>query len=164
MPASPAPAPWRLASRSEAETLALARAFGRRARPGHVFALAGPLGAGKTVFARGLAEGLGVEEPVVSPTFTLMHRYQGRHPVLHVDAYRLEDPGELRLLGLDDLLAEPLVAVVEWADRAAALLPGDVLWVTLAPGPEPGLRVIELRAAGPEHARLLADVREEWPA
>ena len=124
MPASPAPAPWRLVSRSEAETLALARAFGRRARPGHVFALAGPLGAGKTVFARGLAEGLGVDEPVVSPTFTLMHRYQGRHPVLHVDAYRLSGLDELDDLDLDTDLLDAAV-VVEWGEGVAERLSED---------------------------------------
>lgn len=164
MAAPDAAEPWRVTSRGEAETVALGRAFGRRARPGHVFCLVGPLGAGKTAFARGLAEGLGAEGPVTSPTFTLIHRYDGgRLPLVHVDAYRLEDPGELAWLGLDDLLAEPAVVVVEWADRAAALLPADALWVTLRPGEGPDGRHVELRAGGPEHARLLAEVREGWP-
>lgn len=155
---------WQVLTRSAAETEALAAAFGHRAGPGHVFALVGPLGAGKTVFVRGLGRGLGVGGDVASPTFTLVHRYEGRCPLVHVDAYRLDDLEEWRLLGLEDLLAEPVVAAVEWAERIRPLLPGDALWVELEPADPPEARRLTFRPAGPAHRELLEAVRREWSA
>jgi tRNA threonylcarbamoyladenosine biosynthesis protein TsaE len=103
---------------------ALGESFGREAQPGDVFALAGDLGAGKTVFVQGLAEGLGYEGPVTSPTFTLIHVYQGGRLTLHhADLYRLERTEELEDVGLDDVFRQDGVAVVEWADRFPAALP-----------------------------------------
>ena len=153
---------WEVRSTSARETAALAEAFGRRAEPGHVFALTGPLGAGKTAFAAGLAAGLGVAEPVTSPTFVLVQRYEGRCPLIHVDAYRMDGGEEWRLLGLDDLLAGPVVAVIEWADRVVAELPADALWIAITPDADPDARRLTLRATGDAHAALLAAVREEW--
>lgn len=158
----PAGDAWQLETGSAEDTARLAEAFGRHAEAGHVFGLVGPLGAGKTCFAQGLGRGLGVSEPVTSPTFTLIHRYEGRLPLLHLDAYRLDDPRELVLLGLDDLLAQDVVTVVEWAERLERLLPADALWVAIDPGPGPDRRRLAVRATGPRHAALLAIVREEW--
>lgn len=155
---------WTVHCASAEATARLGEAFGRKARPGHVFALVGPLGAGKTCFAQGLAQGLGVRDQVTSPTFTVIQRYEGPVPLVHVDAYRLEEPSELRLLGLDDLMAEPAVVVCEWADRMEGLLPADALWVRLLPLADPHARRIELLAGGPVHAALLEDVRREWGA
>lgn len=99
---------------------ALAARLGRIASAGDVIALVGDLGAGKTVFVQGLAEGLGVpdEENVRSPTFSLVHVYQGgRLPLYHVDLYRLEHPEELVEIGLDDAYRDEAVVAVEWMDR-----------------------------------------------
>ena len=105
---------------SEDETAAVARAMAAGLRAGDVLLLSGNLGAGKTAFVRGLAEGLGIDpREVSSPTFTLVHEYRsGRLPLVHVDLYRL-DRAELDEIGLDpDLAAEGVVAI-EWAERLA---------------------------------------------
>ncbi len=101
---------------SEAETIAVGRDLGRSLRPGDVVLLDGPLGAGKTAFARGLAEGLGCEtDAVASPTFTIVHEYPGPVPLQHADLYRL-NPDEVDDLGLEDLM-EGQVLAVEWPER-----------------------------------------------
>jgi tRNA threonylcarbamoyladenosine biosynthesis protein TsaE len=103
-------------SASEGETIALGRDLGRRIAAGTVVLLDGPLGAGKTAFVRGLAEGLGCEaDDVSSPTFTIVQHYRGAPALQHVDLYRLR-PEEVADLGLDDLL-EGAVMAVEWPDR-----------------------------------------------
>lgn len=100
----------------EAGTTALARDFASRLRPGDVVLLEGPLGAGKTAFARGLAEGLGCDpDAVSSPTFTLIQEYRGPVAMQHADLYRLT-PGEVDDLGLEDVMEDAVLAV-EWPDR-----------------------------------------------
>lgn len=143
-------------SRSPAETFGLARRLGTRIAPGQVFALRGPLGSGKTVFAQGMLAGAGVEAQVTSPTFTLMQAYEGRLPVLHADAYRLEDGTELERLGLHDALARGAAAVIEWADRAEAALTAERLDVFLCYHAEGArARRIRLRARGDAYGKLL---------
>lgn len=94
-----------------------------------IMSLTGPLGAGKTVFVRGLAEGLGCEPAQVSsPTFALIHEYpKGRWPLVHMDLYRLQSTSELTNLGLDDYLAEPIVAAIEWGERFEQELPQETI-------------------------------------
>ncbi|HEY8489016.1 MAG TPA: tRNA (adenosine(37)-N6)-threonylcarbamoyltransferase complex ATPase subunit type 1 TsaE [Thermaerobacter sp.] len=124
--------------------------------PGDWIALTGPLGAGKTTLVRGLARGLGYRGRVSSPTFTLVHVYRGRLPLYHLDLYRLEDEGALRDV-VDPAEIEAAGAVaVEWADRAPGWIPGDALWLELAPGPVGDGRRVTARAAGPRAQRLLA--------
>ncbi|MGH9001244.1 MAG: tRNA (adenosine(37)-N6)-threonylcarbamoyltransferase complex ATPase subunit type 1 TsaE [Acidimicrobiia bacterium] len=118
-------------TRSVEETRAVAESLGRAVlRPGDLVVLAGELGAGKTAFAQGVARGLGVDEPVVSPTVTLVREYHGRVPVSHVDVYRLDRFQELHDLGFDEFL-EDGVTLVEWGDVAEPLLPPDRLEVRL---------------------------------
>ncbi|MFQ5587778.1 MAG: tRNA (adenosine(37)-N6)-threonylcarbamoyltransferase complex ATPase subunit type 1 TsaE [Nitrospiria bacterium] len=122
----------RLKSRSREDTLSLGAAFGREARGGEVIALIGELGAGKTQFVQGLAEGLGIDSSTVnSPTFTLMQVYEGRLPLTHVDLYRLEDRGAVLGLGLEEYFEDEGVAAVEWADKGEAILPAGRLVITL---------------------------------
>jgi len=105
-------------SRSEQDTAAIGRELGATLAAGDVVLLHGDLGAGKTAFVRGLAEGLGVDaQEVSSPTFTLVQEYRGgRLPLFHVDLYRLNDPREIDDLGLDEI-AEDGVLAIEWAER-----------------------------------------------
>lgn len=105
-------------SHSEAETRAIARALAAELSPGAVLLLSGDLGAGKTAFVKGLAEGLELDaDDVTSPTFTLVHEYRGgRLPLIHVDLYRL-DRAELDDIGLDAELADTGVVAIEWAER-----------------------------------------------
>jgi len=112
------------------ETQALAAAVGALLRPGDVVVLSGDLGAGKTTFVKGAARALGVEEPVTSPTFTIVQEYDGDVPVAHVDVYRLERLQELHDLGFEELLDRHVV-FVEWGDAVAPVLPADRLEVRI---------------------------------
>ncbi len=113
-------------TRSEAETMAVARKLGARLGPGAVVLLYGDLGAGKTAFVRGLAEGLGASpDEVSSPTFTLIQEYAGRLRLYHVDLYRVER-AEVDDLGLDELEAGTGVVAIEWADRLPRPVDGAV--------------------------------------
>lgn len=114
---------------SEAETREAGRRLAALLRGGEVLSLEGPLGAGKTTFVKGLAEGLGCRaSEVSSPTFTLVHEYPGGHfPVVHLDLYRLESAEELAALGFDDLLAGPTIAAIEWGDKFPESLPPGAL-------------------------------------
>ena len=113
-------------SHSEEETRRIASALGEKAVRGEILALEGDLGAGKTVFAKGFAQGLAYPYPedVVSPTFTLIKEYRGgRLPLYHFDLYRLEDPAEAEEIGIDEYLFGDGVCLIEWAERAEELLP-----------------------------------------
>jgi tRNA threonylcarbamoyladenosine biosynthesis protein TsaE len=114
-----------LTSNSEQETRDIAAAVARDLAMGAVLLLSGDLGAGKTAFVRGLAQGLGVDpDEVTSPTFTLVHEYRGgRLPLIHVDLYRL-DRADLDEIGLDQDLAATGVVAVEWSERLSRSLPG----------------------------------------
>jgi tRNA threonylcarbamoyladenosine biosynthesis protein TsaE len=138
----------RVVTRSTDETLALAGSVGELLRPGDVVSLAGDLGTGKTVFARGVARALGVAGPVVSPTFTIVRGYEGRVPVVHVDVYRLDTFQELHDLGFEEVLRDDAVTIVEWGDVVDGMLPDDRLDVRLAAGAGDDERVIEIEGHG----------------
>ena len=106
-----------LTSNSPAETEALAGEFAQKVRPGDWIGLTGPLGAGKSVWARGMARGLGVTAHITSPTFTLANTYRGRLPFCHVDLYRVRSAKELIDIEPEAFGDEQTVVVVEWADR-----------------------------------------------
>ncbi|MGZ4689017.1 MAG: tRNA (adenosine(37)-N6)-threonylcarbamoyltransferase complex ATPase subunit type 1 TsaE [Acidimicrobiia bacterium] len=143
-------------SRSAEETMALGARIAGVLRRGDVVVLSGDLGAGKTVLAKGIAAGLGVTEPVVSPTFTIVREYEGDVPLQHLDVYRLDHLQEVIDLGLDELLDGHAVTLVEWGEAVTALLPRDRLEVVLmVPPPEEAdddTRVIELHGTGPSWA------------
>ena len=120
-------------SRSPEETEEFASALGARLNPGDLVALIGDLGAGKTVFARGLCAGLGVESVVKSPTFVLVREYAGRCAVLHADAYRLDGRSEWEGLGIEERRSVSVV-IVEWADRVLPELGSPVLTVWIEDG------------------------------
>jgi tRNA threonylcarbamoyladenosine biosynthesis protein TsaE len=106
-------------TRSSEETIAQGREIGARLTPPVLILLSGDLGAGKTTLTKGIAAGLGAarEDDVTSPTFTLIHKYEGSTRVYHVDLYRIEDLHDLETLGLEDIFAEQAVIIVEWPDR-----------------------------------------------
>jgi tRNA threonylcarbamoyladenosine biosynthesis protein TsaE len=133
---------------SSDETFSLAARVGTILRAGDVVALAGDLGVGKTVFAKGIARALGVVEEVVSPTFTLVREYTGSLPLVHVDVYRLDHLQELHDVGFDELVGGVSVTVVEWGDRVSALLPAERLDVVLTHGRDDDDRVVVFGPAG----------------
>jgi len=129
-------------------TRALAAMIARQATPGTVVALSGALGAGKTCFIQGLAEGLDVEGPVTSPTFVMIAEHAGRLPLYHVDLYRTESLAEVRGLGLEDLLEGGGITAIEWAEKAEPLLPPCAIRVRIrGAGDEP--RTVEIHGLPP---------------
>ena len=148
---------------SAAATRALAARLAEVAQPGDRLALLGPLGAGKTEFAKGFAAGLGVTETVTSPSFTLMAEYAGRLPLYHLDLYRLSGAAEAIDGGLLDEREAEGVTLIEWADRLGAEVDPGRLEVRIAVEDDE-TRTIEIRAGSPRHERFLDAVAAGAPA
>ncbi len=132
-------------SSSRSETFELGRQYGEKAKSGEVYALNGDLGAGKTVWAKGFAAGLGITEPVSSPTFTIQQIYVGGRLTLnHFDVYRIGDPEEMEEIGFEEALDGDGVSLIEWADMVRELLPSETINVTIrrVPKGEPDDRLI----------------------
>ncbi|MCP9469681.1 MAG: tRNA (adenosine(37)-N6)-threonylcarbamoyltransferase complex ATPase subunit type 1 TsaE [Nitrospira sp.] len=147
---------------SPTQTHVLGRTIGRTLCEGDVLALTGELGSGKTALVRGIATGLGVASATVSsPTFVLVHEYQGRLPLFHLDLYRLKEPTEAEAIGLSGYFTEFSVTAVEWADRFPFLLPQDHLGICLWHW-SPTRRRAVLQATGPRSADLLLRIRRSW--
>lgn len=119
-------------SNSEKETFELGVKTGCNAKPGDVYTLIGDLGVGKTVFTKGLARGLGIEEPVSSPTFTIVQVYEdGRLPFYHFDVYRIGDIEEMEEIGYEDCIYGQGVTLIEWADLIREILPEKYVQITI---------------------------------
>ncbi len=146
---------------AEEDTLSIARALGAVLVPGDVVALTGELGAGKTVFCKGVGESLGIPpRRIVSPSFTIVTEHAGRTPVAHVDAYRLASEGEALDIGLDEVLSGGRVCLVEWAEKIRFLLPNDCIRITFQILGE-GRRRLSITA--PDESRF-AEFRSRVPA
>jgi tRNA threonylcarbamoyladenosine biosynthesis protein TsaE len=150
---------------SAAATKSVASVVAEHARPGDLVLLVGDLGAGKTTFAQGFAAGLGIEDHVTSPTFTLARTYPGPLPLHHVDVYRLERMAEVGDLALGELIDSKGVTLVEWGDVILAALPASYLEVRLEFGEEPDERTVSVRAVGqvwlPRFQALMTNL-EQW--
>lgn len=152
---------WILESRSPAQTRRFGHHLASTLVDSMVVALVGDLGSGKTCLAKGIAEGLGVEDEVVSPTFILVSEYEGRRPLLHADVYRLEEE-ELESIGLEEQLETwPGLALVEWADRFEELVPTDHIRITLE-DLGGSLRRISVQGQGGRSQKAVSEVRERW--
>ena len=151
------------ATHSADETFELGRLMGETLRPGDIILLRGDLGAGKSVLARGLARGLGIDCPMPSPTFTLMQPYEGRIPFYHFDLYRLDDPEEFYEAGLDEYAFGNGAAVIEWPD-CAALMPDHCFEVEINRGSTDDERLISIAPVGDMLLREagLAEAGEKW--
>lgn len=140
-----------IVSRAPDETRKVGAALAELLVPGDVVSLTGDLGAGKTAFVQGAARALGVDQPVVSPTFVLVREYRGDVPVYHVDVYRLDRIQEVLDLGFEDLLDPSGVVFIEWGDAIDALLPDDHLRVEIISGDEEA-RLLAFAGRGPRWA------------
>ena len=129
---------------SPEETWALAAELADGLGPGTVIALHGDLGAGKTCFIQGYAAALGIDEPITSPTYTLIGEYEGRLPLHHIDLYRLSGPEEALGLGLEEYFDANGITAIEWAERAEGLLPPNLLHIQIEADTETGTRTFRI--------------------
>ena len=119
-------------TRSPKETFELGERLGLEASPGMIYCLEGDLGVGKTVFTQGFARGLGIEQTVNSPTFTILQIYEeGRLPLYHFDVYRIGDIEEMEEIGYEDCFFGEGVSLVEWPGLIEEMIPGHALWITI---------------------------------
>ncbi len=124
---------------SPEETLALGEGFGRKAEKGLIIALTGDLGVGKTLFSKGFAKGLGISEPVSSPTFTIVKVYEGgRLPFYHFDVYRISDPDEMDEIGFDEFIFGDGASLIEWADLIDEIIPEEAVRIRIEKDPKKG--------------------------
>ena len=133
------------------DTFAVGEKLGREAQPGQIFTLTGDLGVGKTVLTQGIAEGLGVKEPVNSPTFTIVQVYEsGRMPLYHLDVYRIGDISEMEEIGYEDYFYGEGLCIVEWADLIGELIPKEHTRIVIEKDLEKGFdyRRISIEQAG----------------
>jgi tRNA threonylcarbamoyladenosine biosynthesis protein TsaE len=145
---------------SPQETEELGFLLGQILPPGTFLFLYGELGTGKTLFTRGLSRGLDCDELATSPSFALLHKYEGRLPLYHLDLYRLSRPEETAVLGLEELLEEEAVVAVEWGEVARYLFPPDFLEIRFAYGENEDGREIIFIPHG-EASRLLEELAEK---
>ena len=135
------------------ETFAFGKMLGEQAKPGEVICLNGDLGVGKTVFTKGFAEGLGITEPVNSPTFTIVQVYEeGRLPFYHFDVYRIGDLEEMEEIGYDDYFFGQGICLIEWADLIEEILPEKLIKVTIEKDLEKGFDYRRITVIGPENS------------
>ena len=120
-----------LHSYGEIETQKISYDLGQQAQAGDVYCLCGDLGTGKTAFAKGFAEGLAIQDDIVSPTFTIVHEYMGRLPLFHFDVYRIPDGDALYDIGFDDYLYRNGVCLIEWANQLREDMPEDAIWIEI---------------------------------
>ena len=121
------------------ETFEVGRTIGMNAKPGQIYTLTGDLGVGKTVFTQGVAAGLGITEPVNSPTFTIIQEYEdGRLPFYHFDVYRIGDQEEMYEIGYDDYFFGQGICLIEWAELIEEILPEKRIEVTIEKDLEKG--------------------------
>ncbi|MCH7819939.1 MAG: tRNA (adenosine(37)-N6)-threonylcarbamoyltransferase complex ATPase subunit type 1 TsaE [Candidatus Marinimicrobia bacterium] len=121
----------KFATLSPEETFNEGKKFASRLNGGEVIALVGELGAGKTVFTKGLCEGLNVKNPVISPTFTIVNEYDADLKIYHFDAYRLSGSEEAAAIGIEDYMKGDAVCIIEWADKVKEVIPEEATWIYL---------------------------------
>jgi tRNA threonylcarbamoyladenosine biosynthesis protein TsaE len=119
-----------IVSRNAEQTIELGKKIAEKLTKGSVVALHGPLGSGKTTLVKGIAAGLGIEESVTSPSFTLISEYEGRLRLYHMDLYRIDSMDEFELLGAEELMYDEGVTIIEWAEKIEEILPENRIGVT----------------------------------
>ena len=139
----------KIESNSAEETFALGKQCGEKAAAGQVYCLYGDLGVGKTVFTKGFAAGLGIKEPVSSPTFTILQVYdEGRLPFYHFDVYRIGDIEEMEEIGYDDYFYGNGICLIEWANLIEEILPEQIIEITIEKNLEKGFDYRKITVTG----------------
>lgn len=147
---------YKIETHSELETMQLAEKLALLLKAGDVITLEGDLGAGKTTFTKGLAQGLGIQRTVSSPTFTIVKEYVGELPLYHMDVYRLENSDED--IGFDEYFQGNGVTVIEWAHFIEEFLPSELMNINITFVDE-HTRLLELTSIGPHYVRILNELK-----
>ncbi len=148
-------------SRSVASTLKIGRLLSRQLQPGDIVLLSGCLGAGKTVLAKGIAQGLGIsKDKVISPSFVLLRIHKGRHFLHHFDFYRLKTPRDILSLGYEEYFYSEGITIIEWPERLKFLLPKEFLKIKLFTKAA-NQRLLQFIARGFRYKRLLGKIKEK---
>lgn len=124
---------------SSDETEKFGYEIGLTAKAGDIYCLSGDLGVGKTVFTKGFARGMGIEENITSPTFTLINEYVGRHPMYHFDVYRVGDSEEMQYIGCEEYFFGHGVCLIEWAELIEDIIPENAVWIKIEKNLDKGL-------------------------
>lgn len=119
-------------------TIDLGKKLGSMLNAGDIICLTGDLGTGKTYFTKGIAEGLKIDDPITSPTFTIVNEYEGRLKLFHFDVYRVNDIDEIAAIGFDEYIFSNAVSVIEWADYIKELIPKECIWINIYKIPQKG--------------------------
>lgn len=142
----------RFVSKSAEETERLGKELGEKLKKGQVVSLRGSLGAGKTVLAKGIAKALGINEAIVSPTFTIVQEYHGKEKLYHLDIYRLSGDDEFESMGGEEFLYPDGITLIEWSEKIEDMLPDDTLFISIAID-ENQDRIIEITGGADEYTR-----------
>lgn len=145
-------------STSTDKTRKLGNVLGSLAEPGQIVLLAGELGSGKTIFVKGMAEGMGIKERVTSPTYSLAHEYDGDPPLYHLDLYRLEDKSELYDIGIYDYLERDGIIAIEWPELVLDIIGNDYIKVDFFRADE-DCREVNVEASGHLSRKVLKGMR-----
>lgn len=144
----------KIVSNGEEETKATGKWIGSLLETGDIVCLEGDLGTGKTALTKGIAEALGIDEMITSPTFTIVNEYSGNLKMYHFDVYRINDPEELYDIGFEEYIYDRAVVVIEWADLIKELIPSENIWVKIGKelGTDPDIRIIDVSFNGDRYA------------
>lgn len=151
-------------SNSPEDTEDIGRILGSIAQRGYIVCLEGELGAGKTQFAKGFAKGLGINEHITSPTFTIINEYNGRIPLYHFDAYRINDVEEMYEIGCDEYFFGEGVCLIEWANLIEDIIPKENIKISVSKDMEQGVyfRKITLETSGEKYEPVCRKIIEKW--
>ena len=140
------------------DTKSFGEKLGKVLKKGDIISLNGELGAGKTTLTKSIGVGLGVDEYITSPTFSLINEYRGRIPVYHFDVYRLENIDEIDDLGFDEYFYGDGVCIIEWADKIKEFLPKENIVLDIEKGPDADKRIVALSGRGDSYKEILREM------
>jgi tRNA threonylcarbamoyladenosine biosynthesis protein TsaE len=151
---------WNIRTTSPNETFELGQRLGQLLQEEDVICLTGDLGAGKTLITQGIAAALGVEQPVTSPTFTVLNIYEGKINIYHFDLYRLEQPEELEDIGFSEFTSSGGVVIIEWSDKFPGNMPEKYLQIMLKRGTENEERLISFLPNGKRYVQICEELNK----